>query len=179
MDSTLTNYEDQYIELQSDKITNLINSPSLFSSIKVTAQSNCCNCFSEVIVIDFTPGSTTQGINFTNNSIRILPEVLGLSSLEDSITNITIEYRPIGGGSISNETFCGLVDVNMKCRVAQYMKNLLSRNNKDDESLLIHLQYFGLKEGSNCNCNCDLLCELFEEINRVLSNYNVDSNCGC
>lgn len=59
-----------------------------------------------------------------------------------------------------------------------------SLSNDAESAILLH---YGLTQGSNCGCNCDDLCTVYNQLLTILSvldgtlqsGTNTDADCGC
>lgn len=80
------------------------------------------------------------------------------------------------------EKGCSFIDCKIKCLVSTHTGKSLDKDSKlleQEESLMINLLYLALKEGSNCNCNCDELQDIYDKLIKELQLNLNDNECGC
>lgn len=122
----------------------------------------------------FTPYDVPS-LWFTNNGVFVGPEFFNLTNFTDGIYNFTIEAETITGDFIS-ESNCFFFDCNTKCKVSTKLEELKKCNKSGTNLFLLH---YTLVEGSNCGCNCEALCEIFENLCSELEGAESCVNCGC
>jgi len=147
------------------------NNPSGITFLELEYKSNCA---STPITIDIT--DLKDGI--TNNTLTL--EAFNFYQDETS-TKICdgVFYFKISTGKVILgapityiESYCLVVDCDLKCQVVEHYKN-----NKNEFVLEL---YEALKYATECdNCSCSTLCTFYNELKSLLKINNNDTNCGC
>ncbi len=109
---------------------------------------------------------TGQSVDY----VDITPEDLGQTgiSLIDGIYTITS----------GEDSSCIAVLCKHKCVVIERMDTLYKAG-KTEEAIALYLNYEGLLRGDNCDCSCDALCDLYENLLKELGEISQtpDTNC--
>ncbi len=121
----------------------------------------------------FTYSEVGTGLFISGESLYISPAIIDdlLSSFTDGVYTVDITYVKNNNSTIV-ETSCLFLDCTIKCKVAAKIDTL-----KTDTTL--HIIYFALLEASNCSCQCDKMCKLYEQLLIELGITLNTSDCGC
>ena len=119
----------------------------------------------------FKYGSSAEDLFISGDSLFISPGIFDLETFGNGIYTVNLTLTETNG-SIYTDTQCGFVDCDIKCRIADMLDTL-------SENTIIHIIYQALVEASNCSCQCDKLCKLYEELLRELGDLPQNSDCGC
>ena len=152
-------------------ITNL---PSNFLMYSITYENNKEEKFSY--------GSTDSNVYLQDNSIYIKPEFFNLKTLIDGVYKFDLTYYK--AQSNVSEFNCSFIDITTKCKVASVLNNIKRENETkgvEKCSTIIHLLHYSLTNGSNCGCNCEELCKVYEELYKLIGSIDpqILNNCGC
>jgi len=121
----------------------------------------------------FTYSEVGTGLFISGESLYISPAIIDslLPSFTDGIYTVDITYVKNNNSTIV-ETSCLFLDCTIKCKVAAKIDTL-----KTDTTL--HIIYFALLEASNCSCQCDKMCKLYEQLLSELGIILNTTDCGC
>lgn len=184
------------IRIIADEIAALIigidTDPPTYIKVQITAK---INCGSDVVVSYLFSESLTDDTHkfyFTNNTLDkliIFPSFFGITEFKDCIVRFDIKmFKSDEEGNITGYVLisnCAFIDVTYKCRVAALLQNIISenKNGNDNEkvSTITHLLHYALFNGSNCGCNCEELCDVFEELTSLIQGIDpqIINDCGC
>lgn len=117
----------------------------------------------------------TKNFYIESGILYIKPILFGFTSFIDSIYTLDIKFNKTSGFiEIKN---CSFIDITFQCKVATYLKTILT----SDESTIVHLLHYSLVNGSNCGCNCDDLCTVFNALSNLLTGIDpqIINDCGC
>lgn len=133
----------------------------------------------------FGYGAIDSKVFLSNDSLYIQPQFFNnQTTFQDGIYKFTFKFTKAQGVGHVIEENCSFVDVTMKCKVANHLKNLKKSSNGTEEqstSTLVHYIHYALINSSNCGCNCDEMCKLFKELNDIVNNVDPSTldDCGC
>lgn len=100
-----------------------------------------------------------------------------IDGLIDGVYNIHLKLEYTDNGGYETEEMCAFIDIKTKCLVAAKITELLSDDTTDGEN--VHLLHYALVNGSNCGCNCEDLCKIYDEIVKLTVNSTLVTDCGC
>lgn len=176
-------YLDNLISFKADEIADYVTNTSNYTGITVTITTNCGTAIVQTALNADTFNTTKPFyVDTPTNSILIAPLFFSLLQIVDGIYKIKIRLtKPQGYIEFEN---CAFVDVTIKCQVAAFIEQLLSESadidNIEQNSTIIHLLHYALTNGSNCGCNCDKLCTVYNALIEVLTNNSKTiEDCGC
>ena len=115
------------------------------------------------------------GVIITSDSILINSEVLSVDNFEDAIYSVELIIID-GHRNTITEKNCYFFDCITKCQVASKLNEFITDT---EETTTIHMLHYGLINGSNCGCECNELCNLFEYLQKLLGINITTSDCGC
>lgn len=115
--------------------------------------------------------STAAFVNGT--SIYINPTIISDTTLKfgDGVYTVKITFTK-NNNSTFTDTSCIFIDCETRCKVAEKLNTVTTDTN-------LHLLYYALTSASNCGCQCDNMCKLYEELLLELGTNSLTSNCGC
>lgn len=113
----------------------------------------------------------------TENSFVLNPEIFyeymeGI--FESGIYSIRIRFIYYDETEIVFSN-CIFVDCKLNCILAKYMVDNLGKPEATEMAMI----YQALNDASNCMCNCEDSCQLFEYLWSHLSNTQIPQDCGC
>ncbi len=115
------------------------------------------------------------GIYSTGTSFYVSPSFFELLTFPNGIYSFVLTFTTEAGDIITINN-CFFFDCETKCVVSQKIEELLNCNKTATNIFLLH---YTLTEGSNCGCNCDELCVIFNKLCSELNLSESCSNCGC
>lgn len=169
---------DNQLIIDSPIISNFLNDPSKYFSINLIADINCCppitNSYSPSLIYD--PNNTFY-IDTATNLVYVNPSAFGLSTLSDGVYRCNLRFLFADNSGSEYDISCIFVDINIKCTLSNYLEGLIAG---EDTSSIAYLLHYALTNGSNCGCNCDELCEVFNALNEIITDTTTQTNdCGC
>lgn len=116
-------------------------------------------------------GSTAAFIQGT--SIYINPTIISDTTTKfgDGVYTVNITFTKNNNSTLTDSS-CIFIDCETKCKVAEKVDTVTTDTN-------LHLLYYALTSASNCGCQCDKMCKLYEELLLELGTNSLTSNCGC
>lgn len=134
--------------------------------------------------VEYSDGVVNRQIPFTftgsvkdsfiySEGLLVSPKMFGKAKFADGIYSLTITAYKTSGTRVT-ETNCLFVDCSLSCEISKKLKTLGDKERV--ELLMIH---YALTQGTNCPCDCDLLCELYRQLNNKLEINPQISGCGC
>lgn len=118
-----------------------------------------------------------------SDGLYVNPLLFGINSFIDGVYKFNIKINKVSPTGYIMESNCTFIDVTTKCKVAALLHNIKAESMKTGEkpSTVAHLLHYALVNGSNCGCNCDELCKVYNELYNILTNVNPQliSDCGC
>ena len=180
----ITYLPDNTIQLQSPEIQSMIDNIADYSKVKVEATINCCpTVFSDEEILG--PDIDTSKFVITSDSIIVKLAFFSslLTAFPDGIYHFEVKLFKTNDTYIYQDN-CIFIDITYKCQVAQYIKDLLVKEEAGSCATNVHILHYALVNGSNCGCNCKEMCEVFKELTRILKPNNVSTQtqiqgCGC
>lgn len=133
---------------------------------------NCCNKSEYFIQIDDLQNTLPEDAVYLEGNTFILNSEFFEDELVDSIYTIEITLYEDNGSSYG-DTGCLFVDCTTKCRVYEKIKEMTD----DQEKTQLLMEHYSLTVGSNCSCDCDNLCEIYNSLMSKLE--GIESDCGC
>jgi hypothetical protein len=121
------------------------------ATIKLTSKINCCPTQYEknIALIDVSLGEIViDGADF-----------YGVENIKDAIYSFEIAVT-YSNGAVRRLNACLFVDNETGCKVAEHVKDI--------PSLELQMDYFILKQASECGCECDSFCTIFERVLKEL-----------
>lgn len=115
------------------------------------------------------------GMFYNSNYMYIAPSFFSLEEFVDGIYSFTVSFNT-KDNTITNEANCFFFDCETKCKVSTKLGELMNCNKTATNIFLLH---YTLTEGSNCGCNCDELCAIYNKLCSELGTNESCSNCGC
>lgn len=177
---TIINVDTSYIKVTSAEIAALIATPGSYTKIEVKGTLSCGNEFSQILTNPFV--ATANLLLLGSDSIRINPAFFGLIALSNGVYKVSVKIFTAS----TNQFFsnCALVDIDLACKVAALLHNILAdyeHNLEEKPSSLAHLLHYSLINGSNCGCNCDDMCKNYNALIDILTNIDPTllADCGC
>ena len=134
------------ITIQSDNLKDFTD----IDTVSLTAKINCAGSYSDTIVEgDVTLATGTFTVD--------LATLFGSATLADSVYGFTLTIT-YDDTSIDKEYGCIVVDNDMKCAIADCIKNT-----PDTE---LQTAYFILSRAGtgDCNCDCETLCNIYQRV---------------
>ena len=170
------------IKVESPEIATFITNIADYSTVTVVGT----KCKSNSVSVSY---NTTEVLNVNSkfyiidNILYIRPTFFGSTIFDDNVYKFSIKFIKTAGGYTLIEN-CAFVDNTYRCRVAAYLENIVSENKNlaDSEKVgtVIHILHYALVNGSNCGCNCVEMCEVFNELKKLLDNTQPENtDCGC
>lgn len=171
------------------EITDFIANIDDYTGVTVTATLTCNNTSiaqtydTTDVLINTKKFYIVEGADGVPDTLFITPSLFGGTAFVDGIYKFDIKFNtPSGYVLISN---CIFVDVTFKCKVASLMQNIIKENetrgNTEKISTIIHLLHYSLVNGSNCGCNCEEMCTVFNGLKQLLLDIDpqILNDCGC
>lgn len=125
-----------------------------------------------------TPNSN---IILLNDGIYVSPSLFLQDTMKDGVYKFTIKLDK--NEVITEISNCSFIDVTIKCKVATLLSNIIKENEGSSEkiSTIAHILHYSLVNASNCGCNCEELCKIYEELYKLVYNIEpqIPENCGC
>lgn len=166
-----------------------------FTKIEVEIKYNCCDSiiFEDTILpIEESSSSSTSSSSEVDTNVGEGEYSYMNSDYEividkDIFTTFTTSYIPSGVYTITikiyfdedvliYETFnCIFVDYDIDCQVVNFMANNLTTETGTEVGIL----YYALKNSTNCDCECDNICILYQTLYNYLNNTENINICGC
>lgn len=116
-----------------------------------------------------------EGMFFNSNVMYISPLFFNMTTFVDGIYSFT--FRFVNKlNNIVTESNCFFFDCETKCKVSTKLNELLDCNKTATNIFLLH---YTLTEGSNCGCNCEELCTIFNKLCSELGINQTCVTCGC
>lgn len=113
---------------------------------------------------------SVSGEVITNNSFQLsLIDVFPTNTpikFADGVYYAEIQFDLPSGPDVLNKdgNTCFFIDYDLKCKLDSLNTDQMRK-------------YKALKYSQNCDCNCEMLCQIFDSLNQTpISN---DNNCGC
>ena len=159
------------------EIDDLIENTSDYESVKLTANVNCNDDLEqEYDIDDIADVDNKFYISSSAGGILVTASMFSISEVADGIYFIQVKLAKDQEFIIIQN--CAFMDVDYKCKVAAYGKTILTG---DSTSTNVHILHYALTNGSNCGCNCDGLCLIFNELKKILDNSDlvVNNDCEC
>lgn len=127
--------------------------------------------------------STDSNIILAGDFLYIKPQFVVDATLEDGIYTVTLKFNKTNGAGHIIESSCAFIDVEIKCRLAANLSNMAD-NNTAGNAYSLYLLHYALVNGSNCGCNCEDLCKVYNQLLIELSKTSISTNitqedCGC
>jgi hypothetical protein len=116
-----------------------------------------------------------EGMFVNNYMLYIAPSFFSLLNFVDGIYSFTLTFNA-NGQVITTESNCFFFDCETKCKVSTKLNELLDCNKTATNIFLLH---YTLTEGSNCGCNCEELCIIFNKLCSELGTNQTCVTCGC
>jgi len=152
---TLTHNDDYTtIELQSDNLTD-------FGTIDSVVLKSTINCGTT----EYTDTIVSGDVDGTGKFTVDLDALYSLETLDDSVYSFTLVITN-SDATVSTEYACLFVDNEIKCKVADCVK--------DNQNIKLQLDYYILSRASACKCECDNLCTIY---NRLKNELNSCQSC--
>lgn len=163
-----------------------------FSKIEISIKYNCCD---EVVFEDeilpnedsSSSGSESEDSHVGDSEYSYIDENYNIIINRDILTSFATSYIPNGiytinikvyfnDNTLIYETYnCIFVDYDFNCQVVNYM----STNIGTEIATEVGVLYYALKNSSNCDCECDNICILYETLYNYLNDTNNINICGC
>lgn len=168
------------IQLQSPEISAMVANMSNYNRVKVAAKVNCCpQTYVQELAL---PLVDTTMIAIVGSTIEVKPIFFAFTSTDGVIDGVyTFEVKLF----LNNNTFiyqenCSFIDINYRCLVANSLKDLLSKSEDGMCATNIHVLHYALINGSNCGCNCDEMCKVFNQLKKLIGPITLQTTgCGC
>lgn len=126
----------------------------------------------------------TDNVDFyiSGTTLYVRPQLFGLTEFKDGIYKFSVKFITSTGYTLISN--CFFVDVTYKCKVASMLVDIVEENKLDTTdkiSSIAHILHYALVNGSNCGCNCDEMCVVFNELTILLTGVNpqITNDCGC
>jgi hypothetical protein len=116
-----------------------------------------------------------EGMFFNSNVMYISPSFFNMTEFVDGIYSFSFTFVN-KSNNIITESNCFFFDCQTKCKVSTQLEELLECNKRATNIFLLH---YTLTEGSNCGCNCDELCAIFNKLCSELGTNQTCVTCGC
>jgi hypothetical protein len=130
------------------------------------------NGVEQEIYFGFSP---LTGVFSTGESFFISPSFFGFTSFPDGVYSFMLRFITASQEIITIST-CFFFDCVTKCKVSEKLEELLNCNKTATNIFLLH---YTLTEGSNCGCNCEELCIIFNKLCSELNPSTSCITCGC
>ena len=109
---------------------------------------------------------------FTTAGIVLNSNIIGADAFPDGIYKVKVTLWRPSGSRVAQQN-CLFFDCNTACKVSAELTTATT----DEQTELLMLHY-GLTKGSNCACDCDQLCKLYQRLHMLLTNTQIQ-DCGC
>lgn len=174
------------LKVVSDELSNFEDNIEDFTDVSLTGCLNCCGS-STTLAYDTTEVLDAENSQFyiAEGALYVKPIFFGLSEFVDGIYKLDIKFVAANSGGYTLISNCAFIDILYKCKVASLLQNIISENkapeNTEKVSTIVHLLHYALFNGSNCGCNCEELCSVFDGLTELLNNVNplIQNDCGC
>lgn len=176
----ITNVSSTYLSITSDEITAIQAAPNDYTKVEITGSINCGTPITKTLLHPFN--ATADISLMLQNILQINPSFFGLTELANGVVKISLKiFDDTGSTFITN---CALVDIDLACKVAALLHNILAEyESKLEErpSSIAHLLHYSLVNGSNCGCNCADMCKNYDALIDILTNIDPTllADCGC
>lgn len=118
-----------------------------------------------------------------NIELIVKPQLFsGATKFVDGIYRFDIKFSTTSGFTIISN--CLFIDITLACKVAGTLHNIVEENKikvTEKISTIIHILHYSLVNGSNCGCNCDEMCEVYNDLKSLLLDIDpqILNDCGC
>lgn len=109
---------------------------------------------------------------FTAQGIVLNPAIIGQAAFPDGVYKIKVTLWRPSGTRVAQQN-CLFFDCNTACKVSADLEGATPE--EQTELLMLH---YGLTKGSNCACDCDTMCKMYQRLHVLLTNTEI-SDCGC
>jgi hypothetical protein len=178
---TLQYLEDEDLLLvAASEIDTFITNLSSYQTIAITGDYNCgATSVLKTYTIDEIVDNTNYAYILSGN-LYLKPQMFAQTTFTDGIYKVIVKMHDANFTIIQT---CIFIDITYKCKVADHLAELIEENrmsnNTDKRSTIVHLLHYSLIVSSNCGCNCDDMCIVFKELQKLLGSQSIKSNCGC
>lgn len=172
---------NNYIIASSAEIAVMVNNPGDYTGATVRGSLNCtATPVIETIDIADLQVNTSHAY-FLGDDLIIKPYFFGGTTV-DGVYRVSITINTAQTGVMY--TMCIFIDVTLKCKIAAIMKDIVEENagawQTEKKATIIHILHYSLVNGSNCGCNCNEMCTVYDELISILSNIDPTIiDCGC
>lgn len=187
---TLETFQDFFAPLFKEAIDTWFSDKDIESDISVSFSGNIVsfdnlpeNFHPYSLVVDeldniFNFAEVDSGIFFNGDSLYINPSFFDLGAYKNGIYSIEVTILK-ENNSYSIDKNCFFMDIDLKCKVAETLKNITDVSTTTSTNL--HLMHYALVNGSNCACSCEDLCKLYKEFVTMLSKADpkIQEDCDC
>lgn len=112
-----------------------------------------------------------------DTAIYIKPQFFNLTTFQDGVYKIEVTLmKPSNSTTIFN---CLFVDKTIKCKLSSYLEDLIEDKDPEKIASNLILYHYALINGSNCNCACDDLLNIFIMLSSILTPNIQTTDCGC
>ncbi len=175
---------DNKLSIIADEINNFITNIADYTGITINANISCLSNSNELTVDTTDILDDTKNVYIEDNVLYIKPELFsGMTKFVDGIYKISLKFVKINSGGYVKITNCIFVDITFKCKLASLIIDILEENERGTEkvSTIAHILHYALVNGSNCGCNCEEMCEVFNALKNLLTGIDVKTinDCGC
>lgn len=120
----------------------------------------------------FTYWVSAKNTLFTAGGILLQPDIIGADAFPDGVYKIKVTLWRPSGSRVAQQN-CLFFDCNTACKVSADLDTATPE--EQTELLMLH---YGLTKGSNCACDCETLCKMYQRLHTLLTNTEI-SDCGC
>lgn len=121
----------------------------------------------------FSSANSLKGSYITGTGISIVPDFFDLEAFTDAVYSIEVStFKP--SGSRVKESNCLFLDCKTSCVLTEALKDFT-----DDVKLQALMMHYGLTVGTNCACECNMLCDLYTQLHSLLYPTETTDSCGC
>lgn len=183
----LADVDTPKISITAPQVTDFLDSPDDYTGISIVASLTCpvtpITQFYDVEDLELTTSkfyvAEVDGID----TLFINPSLFSGTTFVDGIYKFAVKFVKVDGSSILI-TNCIFIDITMSCKVASTMASILEEATlvtNEKTATIIHLLHYALVNGSNCGCNCDDMCTVFNGLKNLLLDLDpqILNDCGC
>jgi hypothetical protein len=145
----------------------ILNLPTNFAAVSTSLTVDGLD-----VEIPFTYWVSGKNTLFTAAGILLQPDIIGADAFPDGVYKVKVTLWRPSGSRVAQQN-CLFFDCNTACKVSADLDTATPE--EQTELLMLH---YGLTKGSNCACDCETLCKMYQRLHTLLTNTEI-SDCGC
>lgn len=124
-------------------------------------------------------GFVEKSIIISGDKMYIKPSYFGWEEIVDGVYTITLKFIKSDNRGHIIEKQCAFLDPKIRCIIADYLSDLSKDSPIDKRNIseTIMLMHYALTRTSNCGCNCEELCQLFDDLKYLLGEKTEGCEC--